>query len=286
MLIRRLKQCSAMEMQQDLTKRKAMTTEEFKQSNFEHHFHEWEGNSKRGRIYGGLMLLVFGVLFLLHQLGYYMPDWFFTWQMFLISLGLYIGLKYRFRRFSWIIITSLGIIFMFNEYASWFTLGDLLWPLAIICAGLFLLLKPGRSRVERWVKWREKHKFWEAQNPLTSDIQSGDQVEINSVFSSVKKNVVSKNFRGGEINVVFAGCELNMQQADLAGRTELEINQVFGSTQLIIPQHWTIQSDITAVMGSVEDKRPLTPAENGEIEKVLVLRGTAIFGGIEITSVV
>ena len=37
---------------------------------------------------------------------------------------------------------------------------------------------------------------------------------------------------------MFGGAEINFMQADIQGRVELEVNQVFGGTKLIVPAHW------------------------------------------------
>ncbi|HMW10948.1 MAG TPA: LiaF-related protein, partial [Bacteroidia bacterium] len=89
--------------------------------------------------------------------------------------------------------------------------------------------------------------------------------------------------KGGEVSAVFGGAEINFMQADIQGRVELEVNQVFGGTKLIVPAHWEIKSEIAAVLGSVEDKRPLRGTTTDE-KKVLILRGTTVFGGIDINS--
>jgi hypothetical protein len=65
----------------------------------------------------------------------------------------------------------------------------------------------------------------------------------------------------------------------------LDITQIFGGAKLIIPPHWKIQSEeIVSIFGSVEDKRPVLPESNYDSGKVLVLKGTNIFGGIDIKS--
>ncbi len=94
--------------------------------------------------------------------------------------------------------------------------------------------------------------------------------------------IVSKEFKGGEINTVFGGNDIDFSQADFSGTAALEINVVFGGVKLIVPSHWKIQSDVTAAFGSVEDKRRDIgqAAEN----KTLVLKGSVAFGGIEIKS--
>jgi hypothetical protein len=48
-----------------------------------------------------------------------------------------------------------------------------------------------------------------------------------------------------------------------------------------VPSDWDVKSDIVAIFGGIEDKRSL---ENVSINpsKVLLLKGTSIFAGIEI----
>jgi hypothetical protein len=106
------------------------------------------------------------------------------------------------------------------------------------------------------------------------------------VFGGVKKNIISKNFRGGETVTIFGGTEINLTQADVNGGVVLDLTQIFGGTKLIVPPHWRIQSkDMVAIFGGVDDKRPLlSNASTEETNKVLILKGTCIFGGIDIRS--
>ena len=160
-------------------------------------------------------------------------------------------------------------------------------PIVIIIVGLSFIFRPHRfGRHGGYCSPRQRMRHFrrfghmppEANEPVDGD----DYFEINSVFGSVKKNIVSKNFRGGEVNAVFGGAELNLSQADIVQSADLEINTVFGGMRLIVPQHWEIKSELNAVMGSVEDKRPIQVKTTTDTSKILILRGSAVFGGIEI----
>jgi len=82
------------------------------------------------------------------------------------------------------------------------------------------------------------------------------------------------------MTIFMGGAELNLAQADINGTVTLDITQVMGGTKLIVPPHWEIRSNLTSVFGSIEDKRQQDKVANPD--KVLVLDGTSIFGGIEI----
>lgn len=111
---------------------------------------------------------------------------------------------------------------------------------------------------------------------------SEDALEASVVFGSIKKNIISKDFKGGEVNCVFGGAVINLTQADINGKAVLEVNCVFGGAKLIVPQHWQVQAgELVTVMGGIDDKRPQQGA-SANTDKILVLKGSAVFGGIEI----
>jgi hypothetical protein len=79
------------------------------------------------------------------------------------------------------------------------------------------------------------------------------------------------------------GAEYNLSQADITGPVSIEIIQVFGGTKLVVPPHWEIRTEAVAVFAGIEDKRPAQPG-TFDPSKVLILKGTTVFGGIEIRS--
>src|SRR6202008_968517 len=48
-------------------------------------------HARRNRGFGGLFLLLVGIVLLMRESGVYFPDWFFTWPMILIVLGVFSG---------------------------------------------------------------------------------------------------------------------------------------------------------------------------------------------------
>ena len=110
----------------------------------------------------------------------------------------------------------------------------------------------------------------------------GDVLDVASVFASTRKVVISKNFKGGEIVSVFAGTEINLSQADFTGPVKIEAVAVFGGMKLIVPANWEIRSETAVIVGGIEDNRE--PAAVTHPDKVVILEGVVIFGGIEINS--
>jgi predicted membrane protein len=243
----------------------------------------WAGkfsNLKSGRLFGGLIIITVGILLLIRQMGFDLPDWLISWEVLLIVLGLYVGVRHSFRGPAWFILIALGSIFLIDDFDPTLSVRQYAFPVAIIIVGLIVMLRPKSSKFS-------SAKIWEdTTTPAVNDPLSPDDViDSVSIFGAIKKNIISKNFRGGEITTIFGGSELNLTQADSHGRIVIEITQIFAGTKLIVPPHWRIHAEeVVSIFGGLDDKRP--PHREGDYDnnKVLILKGTSIFGGIDIKS--
>lgn len=111
-----------------------------------------------------------------------------------------------------------------------------------------------------------------------------DFIDSVSVFGQVKKNIYSKNFKGGEVVNIMGGADINLMQADIQQPVILEVVQIFGGTTIIVPAHWKVNPEMTAIFGGVEDKRFVNNIAVDN-HKNLIIRGTSIFGGITVKSI-
>lgn len=239
----------------------------------------WEDGAQQpnGRIWTGVFLLGIGTVALLRSFGVDMPVWLFSWQCLLIAIGLFLALRHNFRGGAWFIMMLVGGAFLVNDF---FLAGDLrkhIWPIIIIVAGFFFIFRPRRNLQEQRKKWQEQG------NDNLEDIAPSkeDFIDATSIFGSTKKNILSKHFVGGDITNIFGGTELNLTQADMQGQAVIDITTIFGGAELFVPSHWMVKSEIVTIFGGVEDKRSVSTIDD-TANKVLILRGTVIFGGIEI----
>lgn len=144
-----------------------------------------------------------------------------------------------------------------------------LWPVLIILVGLSILLRglfPDRRREA-------------ACSFDTSTLEHGEAVNIEARFSGVKMQNDSRSFKGGRIMARFGGVELDLRQATIEGEeATIDLDVSFGGIDLKVPREWKVVTDVGTTMGSVEDKTlpPMNPGPR------LVLRGEAVFGGVEI----
>jgi predicted membrane protein len=255
----------------------------------------WQGaekNHKRGKILGGLLFVIIGSLFLARELGMVIPQWIFTWKTLLIGIGLVIAVKSNFRSWKWIILVAIGTAYLICDLYPGLAIRPLLWPMFIILIGLIIIFKPRRKHHFKNKMYRKYYKHhsryynyaYDYTDRMQAQSTNEDVIESTTFMAEVKKNIISKNFKGGDITNVLGGTEINLSQADFEGSPVLEITNVLGGTKLIIPAHWEIHSELVSVMGSIEDKRPIQSNITAEKNKILILKGTVFMGGIEINS--
>jgi predicted membrane protein len=246
--------------------------------------------SANSRRWSGLVLLAVGVLLLAQKMGAPVPGWLFTWQVLLIGFGLLMGIRKKFRDFSWLVPVLIGSIFLMADYYPELELRRYTLPIILILIGLLFVLRPKHRRFgncgDAGNRWRERYRQENivpgAASATSSAASSEEYLDVTSVLGGTKKTIFSKDFKGGEVTSFLGGTELNLSQADIKGRVVLELTQILGGTKLILPSHWDVKPELVSVFGGIEDKRELTAVIDPS--KVLVLKGTSVFGGIEIRS--
>ena len=232
------------------------------------------------RTWTGLLLILAGLLLFAYKMGAPVPGWLFTWPSALIVVGLVIGIRNRFRNNIWIIFTMIGALNLVSRLRPDLNFDAYVAPVVIILIGLIFILRPSKG-------WRRSpiRNEWEEHidNPGEYTKDGAEYIDSVSVFGGVKKMILSKNFKGGEITCFMGGAEINLTQADLQGQAVIDATQVFGGTKIIVPPHWNVKSEVVAVFGGIDDKRPPN-AGNVDINKTLILKGVSVFGGIDIRS--
>jgi predicted membrane protein len=231
-----------------------------------------------GRVIAGLVVVTVGAVLLARNLDLGFPEWIFSWPMVLIAFGVFVGAKHSFRNPVWILPVLFGVGFLINNEFHYFGFAQYFWPILIIALGVVMILKNNRRSHSQF------RKNWQDQG-LNESSTGEDILDCVTVFGGVKKHIISKDFRGGEAITFFGGTELNLMQADTTTRVVLDLTQVFGGTKLIIPPHWKVNAeDMVTIFGGLNDKRPMPLQTTTSESKIIVLKGTCIFGGIDIKS--
>jgi len=120
-------------------------------------------NPRNGKVLAGIILLALGGILLFKQLDFFfIPSWLFTWPMWLIFIGLFIGAKCNFQKPSSIILIILGVVFLLHENLH--EARGVVWPVAIIAFGLWMILRRRSSFDNDYWQKRHGHK-WDWRNP-------------------------------------------------------------------------------------------------------------------------
>jgi predicted membrane protein len=229
----------------------------------------------------GGIIVVIGLALLLKNF-HLLPWWLFQWHTFLIVIGAIVGLRTNFRTNTWLVLILIGVFFTLQAAASDFGFpSSISFPILLLLLGFYLILKP------------KQHNFWQRRkgapydpnHPFDENLNrnSADFVNAVNIFGGSQQIIYTKNLSGGELTSIFGGGDVNFSQADFEGEVILHTNAVFGGIKLIIPPHWQIRSEVTAIFGGVDDKRGVLPIDQNP-NKTIVLRGTVLFGGLEIKS--
>lgn len=258
-------------------------------------------NNNGSRIWMGIFIFLAGILLLAYKMGAPLPYWLFTWPVILIGIGLILGIKKRFQTPGSYILILIGVVFFLKEN-NILNFKIYLGPIILMIIGANFLFNPrgGRRRNSRFMNNQQDDGSTgfasdDSFTPTPSDkprsnfilMDDGtapeENVHVNAILGGIKKSVLSKNFTGGTITCFMGGAELNFLHADMQKPVIIECNNIFGGTKLLIPSNWDIKNDITAIFGGVNDKRQFTNVEVNH-SKTLHLKGTCLFGGIDISN--
>ena len=100
-----------------------------------------------------------------------------------------------------------------------------------------------------------------------------------AIFSPLNKTIVTENFKGGKIVMVFSGGEINLTQAKTEGaEIHLEVASVFSGVEITVPKDWKVRSAVNIFAGTVD----IHQASGDDGPVTLTLRGDAVFGSIEV----
>src|SRR5687767_6867094 len=102
-----------------------------------------------GGIWTGLFILLIGVAFLIKATVTDLPHWLFSWQVLLITLGLFIGIRQASRGgsvFASLILILVGGTFLVPEINPDITIRRYIWPVVLIILGLYFIIRNVRLR--------------------------------------------------------------------------------------------------------------------------------------------
>ena len=216
------------------------------------------------RLIIGLGILILGTLWTLDNLRLIDSDDFTDWwPVIVIAVGAVQFMNRRANRVGPVLLMIIGALLLASSLGFIdFDLGDLI-PLAIAAWGAKLVWDALARRSGR------------------ADVQYGDDaVHAFAVMGGVHWHTTSHQFRGGDVNAIMGGVEVDLRDARVKPGEELIIDTLamMGGIEIFVPADWRIQADVLPIMGAFENNTKPTSG-NGP---VLTIRGAVVMGGVEV----
>ncbi|MBI5508093.1 MAG: hypothetical protein HY903_05010 [Deltaproteobacteria bacterium] len=222
-------------------------------------------------IFPGLLLVSVGALLLLRELGVLAPG-VHLWELWPLVLVVF-GLSHLFHARGPVGIGVALVAALFGLGLLLENLGVMvfgvshLWPLVLIALGIAVAVH-GSTHKRRHLARLESVSTDELHRSVT---MGGAQIKVES-----------QQFKGGDISAVMAGVEVDLRQAKLAlGEVKLDLDCVMSGIELRVPADWHVVTEITPVLGGIEDRTPPLAETEGD-GKRLVLTGSVVLGGVAI----
>ena len=229
-----------------------------------------ESKSSKGRAIFGVVLLIIGLGLIANQFDL-IPDnlrnIIFSWQALLILIGV-IMVSGKESRFTGYILMGIGGFFLIPEINIVpYEFRKLFWPVVFVIFGLLLIFRTS---------------IFNRKTVLSRD---DNYIDDLNVFGGHERRINTTNFMGGKITSVFGGGNYDLRNAKLApGTNVLDLVTAFGGCKIIVPSDWEIKVEVNAIFGGFSDKRSNLSSITEKSDKILIIKGVAIFGGGEITS--
>ncbi len=168
------------------------------------------------------------------------------------------------------LLKGLGLI-----YISWQTL----FPIGIIGLGLMMVFRAHKRSQQAAAGGEEGVQGDEGAFFTKSEGVTGERVlDMTAIFGGIHSKVTTQDFRGGDLTSVMGGIDLDMRTASLNGTAVLNVFALMGGISIKVPTDWTVELEGTPILGGFEEKT----MQPHEASKRLVVRGTAVMGGVDI----
>jgi len=249
----------------------------------------WKYGGFHNGILFALLVVGLGIIWLCLNNGMLPAVWkcfFISWPMLLFVIGCAELCKIHYA--PGIVLASIGTFFLiprFNGITGESFDGQFLsawWPIFIIIGGLLIffsiLLKPKQFIVRRHC---HKKGCWEDNYiPKQEENQDG-KINYKFVFGGTEQVILDPVFKGGTIEAVFGGLELDLRRTSLAeGETFLHVKATFGGVEIKAPETWHIEVRSDSVFGGVTDDR--FKSSNIDFSRKLIIVANCAFGGVTI----
>jgi len=231
-----------------------------------------------GTLVSGLVVAGIGVVLLLDRFGIVESSILFRfWPLIFCIIGLFRMMEGNSTgdQIWGGFFISMGALLILHEFGYIrYGIGQL-WPLFMIVAGLLLAWQANEVR-----EGRKAFCLPRGLNPG----KGGGPLSSVAVFGGIERRVEGTIVEGGSLVAFFGGFKIDLSRAEMEGeRAVIDATAIFGGGEIIIPEWWKVSVEGLGIFGGYVDKTRHVPRPDRAV-KTVVVRGAAIFGGIEVKS--
>jgi predicted membrane protein len=229
----------------------------------------------------GLILIAVGTLFLLGHMGLVDTGrlWKF-WPLIIVVVGLVKFFKER-SQVGGAITIVIGVLLQLNQLGYLRLSWGSVWPLILIAAGIAMIWS--RFEVPKFPTPPADAGI--AGMGTVSGTSSYETLNEYALFGGIERRMHTNSFRGGSIVSVFGGVEVDFLSADIEGQEAvIYVEAIFGGIEMRVPERWKVVFQGQSIFGGYSDETrpPLADTPGSTPRKTLILRGKAVFGGINV----
>jgi len=217
-----------------------------------------------GRVFLGAILVAVGVIFILDAnevlvAGDTIGSW---WPAAIMGLGIFHAIDRRkITTGSAVLVIVGGVLLAITTNVFGAETWGLVWPIALIGAGVWLVLGWGRRSVRR--------------------MPDVDTVDGLAVLSASRVATRSSQFRHASLTAVLGGLTLDLSEATPAATgAVVDATAVLGSITVLVPRGWLVEVRGIPVLGGWDDTTDRSSIGSGAPR--LEVRALVVLGGLEV----
>jgi predicted membrane protein len=231
----------------------------------------------------GAVVILAGFLFLIENLGWIHLDMqVHFWPFILMIVGVSVLARAPQRgsgaAFAGIFMLGFGALALLKGLGLIFISWNVLFPIGIIGMGLMMVFRANKRNRRPELGADAASSQTDAFLNVDEGVTSERVLDLTAILGGVNRKVTTQDFRGGDLASIMGGIELDMRTASLNGTAVLNVFAIMGGISIKVPTDWTVELEGTPILGGFDEKT----MEPKDASKRLVVRGTAIMGGVDI----
>ena len=212
----------------------------------------------------GVVVLLIGILYLLEIFNpSFQLNFDIIWPIVLIVISIYYIIKDEKLDFTKILFLFIGLWFLLvNTSLIVEPYNKAFWPVILILIGGYIVISAiGKDKKNTKIKPSKHSK------------------DYYGIFSEVKDNVKTKNFKGTDVYCIFGGAELDFREIELKSDAIINVYSFFGGATIRVSDNYNVICNSTAILGANENK---TTNSSDDSKQNLIINCISFCGGTEI----